>query len=67
MWETGGHIMAHPCGFSSSPHRCSHETKKEVFSEGFVANFGMILRKRVTMENGVILVPHDPQAPGERN
>lgn len=59
--------MADPHGFSSSPDKCPHETKKEVFSEGFVVKFDTILRKRVTMENGVILVLHDTQAPGKRN
>ena len=59
--------MADPRGFSSSPDRCSHETKKVVFSEGFVANFDTTLRKRATMENDVILVPHDMQAPVKRN
>ena len=59
--------MADPHGFSPSPDKCPRETKKEGFSEGFVVSFDTILRKRVTMEKGVILILHDTQAPGKRD
>ena len=54
-WETGGHIIA-------DPYKCPHETKKEVFSEGFVTPFGMaefagrhgyIIGPRVTMNTAI--------------